>query len=383
MAKLRIDQRNQPTREFPLDGDEVTIGRGIGNTLHFRDPWLSRDHARLIVKGEGFVLEDSRSRNGTFLNGEALSGEQPLRHGDVVTLGDVQLTFLDEASTGLHLADSGVSLETRGTVMISSEELRYDSYRDAASSSAGAGPQAADPSVGILPALHNVTSALVRHFPLDELADKVLELVLDAVQADRAALLLRPRGAGAEAASADGEEDAAAGALRVQSRRGYGESDEVRISRTIVRAVLEERKAVLTMDAQSDARFGQAVSIMMQGIRSVVAAPLINTDRQVIGLIYLDDRVSSAVFNEDSLRLIGLIANLAAVKVENCYLLEEQLEKRRMAEQLAVGAQIQRGLLPASDPNIEGYEVCGANRSCFEIGGDYYDFIHKEDGRLA
>ena len=137
------------------------------------------------------------------------------------------------------------------------------------------------------------------------------------------------------------------------------------------------------MDAQSDERFGQAVSIMMQGIRSVVAAPLVANDREVIGLVYLDDRVASSVFNENSLRLVGLIANLAAVKVDNCYLLEEQLEKRRMAEQLAVGAQIQRGLLPSADPQLDGYEICGLNRSCFEIGGDYYDFIPKDDGSLA
>ena len=367
MAKLRIDQRNQPSREFELGTAPVTIGRGIGNTLHFRDPWLSREHARVWAEGrDDFMLQDLGSRNGTFLNGQMLQVKHRLRGGDVVTLGDVQLTYIDQSVTAVHVADSGLPLEKRGTVMISSEELSYDRFRESVAEpkDVEAGPSVAE----LLPALHNVTSALVAHFPLGELVEKVLDLVLDAVPAGRAALLLREKGGGD---------------LEVMARRGYGEDQEVRISRTIIQAVLEESQAVLTMDAQSDERFGQAVSIMMQGIRSVVAAPLVANDREVIGLVYLDDRVASSVFNENSLRLVGLIANLAAVKVDNCYLLEEQLEKRRMAEQLAVGAQIQRGLLPAADPQLDGYEICGLNRSCFEIGGDYYDFIPKDDGSLA
>ncbi|MEM8994965.1 MAG: SpoIIE family protein phosphatase [Acidobacteriota bacterium] len=378
MPKLRIDQRNQPSREFQLGTAPVTIGRGIGNTLHFRDPWLSREHAKLsVVDGDDdFELEDLGSRNGTYLNGKMLQKRKRLRTGDVITLGDVQLTYVDEAATSVRVADSGVSLDNRGTVMISSEELSYDRFRESV-----AAPQAEAPDAGaLLPALHSVTSALVRHFPLDELVEKVLDLLLDAVPSERVALLLKARDG--ESPRGAGPHDVAGG-LEVKARRGYGQEDEIRISRTIVQAVLEERQAVLTMDAQSDERFGQAVSIMMQGIRSVLAAPLVANDDEVIGLVYLDDRVSRAAFDENSLRLAGLIANLAAVKIDNCYLLEDQLEKRRMAEQLAVGAQIQRGLLPATDPQVDGYDICGLNRSCFEIGGDYFDFIPKDDGRLA
>ena len=54
-----------------------------------------------------------------------------------------------------------------------------------------------------------------------------------------------------------------------------------------------------------------------------------------------------------------------------------------MEEELALGAKIQRNLLPRTDPRLPGYEICGENRTCFEIGGDYYDFIPKRDGKLA
>ncbi|HEX9733859.1 MAG TPA: PP2C family protein-serine/threonine phosphatase, partial [Thermoanaerobaculia bacterium] len=88
-------------------------------------------------------------------------------------------------------------------------------------------------------------------------------------------------------------------------------------------------------------------------------------------------------FSENDLRVTGLIANLAAVKIENVRLLEEQLEKKRMQEELRLGAKIQRNLLPRADPRLAGYEICGESRTCFEIGGDYYDFISKRDGKLA
>jgi sigma-B regulation protein RsbU (phosphoserine phosphatase) len=120
----------------------------------------------------------------------------------------------------------------------------------------------------------------------------------------------------------------------------------------------------------------------MQGIRSIICVPLWN-EKDVIGLIYIDNLISKRTFTQSDLRLIALIANMAAVKIENALLLEEQLEKRRIEEQLAVAAQIQRRLLPQSNPDLPNYQLFGINHSCYEIGGDYYDFLEKGDGKLA
>lgn len=388
MPRLRVEQHEQPPREIVLRGAALTIGRGIGNDVHLRDPWLSREHARIEPDGGGWRLVDLGSRNGTWVNGERVAEACALDLGDVVTLGDVRLSLVDDQATGVRLAEGNVSLEREGTVMISSDELRFDRFHR----ERRADPTRAD-EADLLPVLNEVASALVSHFPVDELAEKVLDLVLDAVPAERAALLLRPRGAlagdagargsngsGSNGSGSKGETD---GALEVKASRGYGEAEEVTISRTIARVVMEEKQALLTMDAQSDERFDRAVSIMMQGIRSILCAPLVDNNREVTGLLYLDDRLATPVFSERALRLVGLIASLAAVKIENCHLLEDQIEKRRMEEQLALGAQIQRRLLPIRAPVIEGYDLWGRNRSCYEVGGDYFDFIEKDDGRLA
>jgi sigma-B regulation protein RsbU (phosphoserine phosphatase) len=372
MAKLHIDSREGASQDLELLSPEITIGRGSDNTLHFRDPWLSRSHARIVLRDGRYFLEDLSSRNGTYLNGQAIAAPHALVNGDVVSLGDLRLTYHDSGSGTFRVADSAVSLVGKGTVILSSDELRLDRYQEAFRHAR----QKEKPRGSELVAsatetpwltLNEVAAALISHFPLEQLVQRVIELVLGALPAERGALLLRNERAG--------------GQLEVMARRGYTDLEEIRISRTIMEVVLEARQAILTMDAQADQRFDSAASIRMQGIRSVMCVPLINNDQTVIGLIYLDDRVASPLFTENSLRLVGLIANLAAVKIENCFLLEGQIEKKRMEEQLAVGSQIQRRLLPAREPTIAGYEVCAGYQSCFEVGGDYYDFIRKENGR--
>ena len=369
MAKLRIESRDNPAEELELISSEITIGRGVGNTIHFRDPWLSRTHARIVARDRSHIIEDLSSRNGTFVNGAAITESKTLADGDVITLGDLRITFLEQSSTTLHVADAALPLAGKGTVILNSEDLRLDRYQEAYRQARNKEKAAvADPSEAWWLALNEAASALISHFPLDQLVQRIIELVLRAVPAERGALLLRREGKAN---------------LEVMARRGYTDREEIRISKTIIEVVLEAKNAILTLDARSDERFDSAVSILMQGIRSILCVPLVNNDREVIGLIYLDDRLASEVFSESALRLVGLIANMAAVKVENCYLLEQQIEKKRMEEQLAVGSQIQRGLLPSEEPIIEGYELFAGYQSCFEVGGDYYDFIQKEDGKLA
>lgn len=363
-SRLRIERGTGAPREIALDLDELTIGRGLGNDLHFGNPWLSRLHARIIRRAEEHFLVDLGSRNGTYLNGQRISAvERRLSDGDVIALREIRLRYLNPAGS-LAVAESQEPLSTHGTVLISSDELVFDRYR-AGQTQVGTAQGETD---GLLLALTGAASALITHYPLDELVELVMGLIIDAIPAERGAILLRSPTDAAD--------------LKIKAVYGYGGDEEVRISRTITQEVIENQKAVLTVDAQADDRFGRAESIMMQGIRSIICVPLWN-NRDVIGMLYLDHRLSDQAFSENELRLAGLLANMAAVKIENAVLLEEQLEKKRMEEQLAVGAKIQRGLLPSANPCLAGYDICGVNQSCYEIGGDYYDFITREDGKLA
>lgn len=77
----------------PLLDTEYTIGRDAANTIVIPDGSVSSKHARVIKTADGFVLEDLNSRNGTFVNGERVTGTTLLNDNDVVRFGRVILTF--------------------------------------------------------------------------------------------------------------------------------------------------------------------------------------------------------------------------------------------------------------------------------------------------
>jgi serine phosphatase RsbU (regulator of sigma subunit) len=157
---------------------------------------------------------------------------------------------------------------------------------------------------------------------------------------------------------------------------------EVKISRSISEQVLKAGTSVLTQDAQHDPRFQQQHSILLGGIRSVMAVPLA-VEGRVAGMIYVDSPYGTSRFTEQDLQLLTLIAGVAAIRIENMRLLEVQQEKKRLAEELEVAKEIQLRLHPASSPALPGYDLVGMSFPCFEVGGDYYDFIEKHDGRFV
>lgn len=95
-AQYQLSMRSgpKPGQVFPLDQDEVRLGRDMGNDVTISDPEVSRHHARFLKRDESVFLEDLGSTNGTFLNGERITNPQQLRVGDVITLGDkIQMDF--------------------------------------------------------------------------------------------------------------------------------------------------------------------------------------------------------------------------------------------------------------------------------------------------
>lgn len=110
--------------------------------------------------------------------------------------------------------------------------------------------------------------------------------------------------------------------------------------------------------------------------------PLWNGDA-IIGLIYCDRAALHGPFTEDDLRLLTLLANLAANKIENARLVEQELAKRRIEQELMTAAQIQKNFLPKEDPVFEPFDISGSTRACRYVGGDYYDFIPVDADRLG
>jgi predicted component of type VI protein secretion system len=90
MANFRFVLRSGPSagKEYPLEKNELFIGRDLTNDVVVNDPEVSRRHARLSLQGTGYVIEDLASTNGTSVNNQRLMGPHLLRPGEVVTLGE-------------------------------------------------------------------------------------------------------------------------------------------------------------------------------------------------------------------------------------------------------------------------------------------------------
>jgi serine phosphatase RsbU (regulator of sigma subunit) len=294
------------------------------------------------------------------LNGARIQRDERLRDGDIITLGEHTLTY-----RGGNLALDADEPEPIGTRVFSAKELS-----DIKTRPLNLGTEELARQNRLLTLLNDATRKLVEHRPLGELFDEILKLLMDAVPAERGAILLL---------------DGTPPLPTVKASRSRSGGGVVRVSRSIARRVIQDRLVVLLPNVLEDMNLKEQESIVATGIRSAVCAPLWYTPTggtdEVIGLVYLDSLKGSHTFGDEDARIVTALANVAAVKIENARLLEESLEKRRMEQDMQAAARIQRSLLPTATPILPGWDLAGSNQPCRTVGGDYYDFA-LEGGAL-
>lgn len=353
MPELNVQTADGSRERFPLIKERVTIGRSRESDIFLPDQWLSRHHAEIRQKPDGHYVVDLGSKNGTLVNGEKLGKEQRLRPGDIITLGEHVLTFMPDEP-----ADTDDDPEVYGTRVFSVKELSDVATKPVYD------PDELARQNRVLGVLSRAASALVVHRSLPDLFELVLDLLFEAVPAERGAVLLIEGGPPNPVIKAS------------RNRKG----DKIlKVSRSIARRVLDQKVSLLMPNIMEDAALKSQDSILSTGIRSALCAPLWFTSStgeqdQVIGLVYLDSLQRAHSFTEDDLSIVTAIANVAAAKIENARLLEESMEKRRLEEDMRMAAEIQTSLLPKSAPRLAGYQLVGSNRPCRAVGGDYYDF---------
>jgi len=124
------------------------------------------------------------------------------------------------------------------------------------------------------------------------------------------------------------------------------------------------------------------VSISEQNVRTLMAVPL-QTGDQVIGLIYVDFPALAADLTPRDLDLLTVLANVAAIRIEQERLELVAEQERLHALELEQAAEIQRRLLPERAPDVPGVDLAGSNAACHTVGGDYFDFFPLPDGKVA
>jgi len=108
--------------------------------------------------------------------------------------------------------------------------------------------------------------------------------------------------------------------------------------------------------------------------RSLLCVPIRHSSGYIVGVIQLLNKIEGRFDEEDEDFLLKLSGHMA-MALENARLHRDALEKQRLERELEMARGIQRSLLPDSPPVIPGYDLAVMNEPCYEVGGDYYDFL--------
>ncbi len=116
--------------------------------------------------------------------------------------------------------------------------------------------------------------------------------------------------------------------------------------------------------------------------RFALVVPLAAGER-VSGLLAVGERPAGRAYGEEEVDFAAALARQAQAALEAAHLHRVRIEKERQDRDLQIAREIQRGLFPRSLPRVPGFDLAAVSHSCYEVGGDYYDFIPLEGGRLA
>jgi len=162
----------------------------------------------------------------------------------------------------------------------------------------------------ILTALYEMSKTLGSVFDLDAIFDKATDVIFRSTPADRVVALI------AEDGSNTDDPKLTPIAMRARDNRLDAHARRLSIGRTITRKVMKERVALLSQDAASDEQFAGVDSIVSQGVRSTICAPLV-AETRVHGALYADRLDPFSAFKPDDLELISAVAAQTAIAVEN------------------------------------------------------------------
>jgi len=316
-----------------------TLGRHPENTIQLLDRIVSKEHCHVDQVDGKWVLKDLGSLNGTFVNGERV-GDRVLSQGDEISLGSTRMVFqiepIDDVklSPAVPAAEDGAPPPAPGAPMPDPAQLQAM----AAAAKAGQNMSRVTIAPGMVeshirtklqPLLdqnflperlvndtatlradyeklrvsYEVIKAIGVELDVDNLLTKILDCAFQLLPADRGVALLF-----------DENQDLSPRCVR--TKKALAEGEDVVLSTTIINEVLRDKTAVLSSDASVDSRFQGAHSIIMQGIRSSMAVPLLHTG-EIFGVLVLDSQIAANAFTEKDLSLFQNIGNQAAIAIQN------------------------------------------------------------------
>jgi len=153
----------------------------------------------------------------------------------------------------------------------------------------------------------------------------------------------------------------------------------------LIQKIAERKKEVTLYDIQEDPFFKderESCERALKQMEATLVVPLIYED-DLMGLISLGEKKSGKFYRKEDINLLNILANQGAVAIENAQMVEEVIEKERMEEELSIARDLQTSMLPATCPEIEGFEIAALSTQAREVGGDFFDFIEMSEERVG
>lgn len=333
MSSFYVIEGPDRGRRFELLPNRVeTIGREEGSSIQLHDTEVSRKHAKVIYDSGRFLITDLNSSNGTFVNHIRVT-TAAVNSGDKVNVGSTCLQFIQ--TPNLEKDDSGassISFELPSddhsqivqTMRHTEEERQFSvqDYQSFLSSSLEKTGQAES----YLRLVYETATALKSTGSIDDLMEKILDLIFQWINPDRGCIILS-------------EPHTHELQIRCYRVREKGVREKMTISRTILDYVTNKNEGVLSRNAMNDARFDASASIVHQKVSEAICVPLDGRYGSV-GVIYIDTEADDALinhsgktahFDENHLKMMVAIAHQAAIAIEDIRFYSAMIQSERLA----------------------------------------------------
>ncbi len=336
MASLFVIRGNDQGTRYELEEAMLRLGRDASNAIQVHDTEVSRQHAELRHSDEGFVVSDLGSSNGTYVNGQRIQ-RHLLSSGDQLQLGKTLMLYTATGEQSEEDLSESVNIASAEAMDDQSQIIRSIPQKEGSQifDFEGRLPQTSwlARARSNLQVMYRTALAVSHTQDIDQLLQRIMELIFEWVEADRGCIMLL---------DSDGKH------LQPKVRRtrkGVRGDETINISKTILDYVIEHNEGVLTSDAREDDRFSPAASIVKLGVREAICVPM-QGRYDVVGVIYIDTHTSpqeiiqkgtTNKFTEDHLKLMVAIGHQAALAVEDTRYYSAMVQAERLA---AIGQTI-------------------------------------------
>ncbi len=224
--------------------------------------------------------------------------------------------------------------------------------------------------------LLDITKKISRSLDLQEVLNLVMDTLDSLIPYDAAGIfVVECAGQGQVEA---GEEPCV---FKSEAVRGYDIEEltnlHLKLGEGFIGHVALSAEPIISHDVRLDSRYINA----RKETRSEMVAPIIS-NTEVIGVFDLESDELNA-YSEDDLQVLMLLSSQVAIIIEKVMLHQQLIEKKRLEGQLEVARQVQLELLPAKDPQLEGYDISAYNFPTEEVSGDYYDWVKIYDDQIG